>query len=269
LEDQRQLDLTQLSQLVGINQITTENNGISITTASGETLVSEGSNYPISTGSVDGLTHFFAGTTDITSSLKSGGGQIGGYLTVRDDDIPQTFSSLDQLAYSISTRVNALNNTGSDLSGATGTSGAPLYIFSQPTTVAGSALAMSVVINDPSEIAAGVDGEGSGDNSNAILISSLATQGIVDGQAPSSFYSNFVTALGATVSGVQAENAGQNASVTQLQTLNDALSSVNLNDEASMMQQMERSYQAASQVFTILNTLITSALNLGTETAVS
>ena len=37
LEDQRQQDLSQLSQLIGTNQITTENNGISLTTSSGET----------------------------------------------------------------------------------------------------------------------------------------------------------------------------------------------------------------------------------------
>ena len=71
------------------------------------------------------------------------------------------------------------------------------------------------------------------------------------------------------MSGVQAENTAQNASVTQLQTQNNALSEVNLNDEASAMSTLERSYQAASQVFTMLNTIMESALNLGTETTVS
>jgi flagellar hook-associated protein 1 len=42
LEDQRQQDLSQLSQLIGINEVTTENNGLSITTTSGQLLVSEG-----------------------------------------------------------------------------------------------------------------------------------------------------------------------------------------------------------------------------------
>ena len=78
-----------------------------------------------------------------------------------------------------------------------------------------------------------------------------------------------MTALGSTVSQVQIENTAQSASVTQLQTTRDSLSGVNLNDEASFMQQFERSYQAASQVFTILNTVMTSAINLGVETAVS
>jgi flagellar hook-associated protein 1 FlgK len=44
---------------------------------------------------------------------------------------------------------------------------------------------------------------------------------------------------------------------------------VNLNDEAAALSTMERSYQAASQVFTMINTMMASALNLGEETAVS
>ena len=269
MEDQRQQDLSQLSQLVGINLITTENNGISVTTTSGAVLVSEGSNYPLTTGMLDGVTHFFLGTSDITSSLTAGGGQLAGYLTARDQDIPQALSQLDQLAYNVSTQVNALNNSGSDLSGTTGTAANPLNIFAEPTAVAGSAMAMSVVMADPSQIAAAAQAAGTGDNSNAAALSSLASQAIVDGLTPSGFYADFVNALGSTVSEVQAENTAQSASVTQLQTARDSLSSVNLNDEASLMQQFERSYQAASQVFTILNTVMTSALNLGVETAIS
>ena len=120
LEDQRQQDLSQLSQLTGINQIKTENNGISITTLSGATLVSEGSNYPMTTGMVNGVTHFFVGTTDITTQLASGGGSLGGYLTARDIDIPGVMTALDQLASGISTAVNAQNNAGKDLNGASG-----------------------------------------------------------------------------------------------------------------------------------------------------
>lgn len=269
LEDQRQQDLSKLSQLIGINQITTENNGISITTTAGEMLVSEGLSYPLTVGSVGGETHFFIGTKDITLSLASGGGQLGGFLTARDQDIPQVLSALDQLAYSVSTQVNRLNNSGSNLNGTTGTATNPLYIFSQPNAVAGSAMKMSVVMTDPAEIAAASLGQGSGDNSNASALAALATQPIVDGLTPSDFYSDFVTALGSTVSQVGIENTAQNASLTQLRTMRDALSCVNLNHEAAMMQQLERSYQAASQVFAILNTIMTSVLNLGVETAVS
>jgi flagellar hook-associated protein 1 FlgK len=505
LEDQRQEDLSQLSQLIGINQVKTENNGLSITTTSGQLLVSENSSFQLTTGSVNGVTHFFVGTTDVTSQLTSGGGELGGYLTARDQDIPTALSSLDQLANGISTSVNQLNNSGTDLDGNTGTSANPLYIFNEPNQVAGSALAMKVLMTDPSQIAAAGAGMGTGDNSNAVAMAKLAGEslmqpiattsfsltqnlntsspsatsnlqvydslgnsynstvtytnmgsntwdysisvpdvltanttvpgsvsysfgagetvnpgtnltitgnvagggtatitappvtageavgtagppgtgyvaaldsqialaqitgvivsntggvltisgatgtagsviadpaasnakgtltfnasgnlvspaanvsgitftglsdgasplnlswdlysangtgsitqtagaslqsggsqngsvGVSNGQTPTGFFSNFVSTLGATVSGVQAENTAQNASVTQLQTQNNALSQVNLNDEAAAMSTLESSYQAASQVFTMLNTVIESALNLGTETAVS
>ena len=269
LEDQRQQDLSQLSQLIGINQITTENNGLAITTTSGQLLLSEGTSYQLTTGMVNGVTDFFLGGTDITSQLASGGGSLGGDLTARDSDIPGALNQLDQLAYSISTSVNAQNNAGTDLDGLTGTVANPLNIFSQPAAVAGSALGMSVVMTDPNQIAAAGAGDGTGDNSNAAAMAAMANQGIVNGQTPTNFYSNFVTTLGSTVSTVQTENTAQNASVTQLQTQNDALSGVNLNDEASAMTTLERSYQAASQVFAMLNTVMASALNLGDQTAVS
>ncbi len=77
LEDQRQQDLSQLSQLVGINQVITENNGLSITTTSGQLLVSQGQNFQLTSGTVNGVADFFLDGTDITSDLALGGGQLG------------------------------------------------------------------------------------------------------------------------------------------------------------------------------------------------
>jgi flagellar hook-associated protein 1 FlgK len=280
LEDQRQEDLSQLSQLIGINQITTENNGLAITTTSGQLLLSGGTSFQLTSGTVNGTTNFFLGNTNITSQLASGGGSLGGYLTALDTDISGALSSLNQLAYSISTTVNTQNNAGTDLNGVTGVVVPPsvvansLNIFSAPPNLStgsatGSATSMSVVMTDPNQIAAASAGNGTGDNSNATAMAAMANQAIVSGQTPTNYYSNFVTTLGATVSGVQTENTAQKASVTQLQTQNDALSGVNLNDEASALTTFERSYQAASQVFTMLNTIMASALNLGSQTTVS
>jgi flagellar hook-associated protein 1 len=162
--------------------------------------------------------------------------------------------------------VNTQNNAGTDLAGDNGGAG---NIFYQPTTVAGSAAAMAVVMTDPNHIAAAANGAGTGDNSNAVAMANLANQGIVGGETPTNFFATFVSQLGAEVQQVQTENTAQNASVTQLQSQRNALSAVNLNDEATNMQQFERSYQAASQVFSILNTVIASAINMGVETAVA
>jgi flagellar hook-associated protein 1 FlgK len=182
-------------------------------------------------------------------------------------------ASLDQLAFGIATAVNTQNNAGIDLNGVGGTGvnplNPPLNIFNQPAATAGSAAAMTVTMTDLNQIAAAGPAGGAGDNSNAVALAGLANSTTVSGKSPTDFYSNFVTMLGAAVAEVQTENTAQNASVTQLQNQNDSLSAVNLNDEAAAMQQLERSYQAASQVFTILNTIMSSALNLGVQTAVT
>src|SRR5271170_4864230 len=113
LEDQRQYDLNQLSQLIGISQIKTENNGLTITTTSGALLVSEGSAFALTSGPSGGVTHYFDSQgNDITTSLASGGGQLGGYLTARDQDIPQVESALDALAGGLTTQLNAIQESG-------------------------------------------------------------------------------------------------------------------------------------------------------------
>ncbi|MGC2162437.1 MAG: flagellar hook-associated protein FlgK, partial [Silvibacterium sp.] len=73
LEDQQQEDIQQLSQLVGISQVQTENNGIEITTSNGALLVSGSQSFSLSTASVDGSLHVYDSEgNDITTSLVSG-----------------------------------------------------------------------------------------------------------------------------------------------------------------------------------------------------
>ncbi len=164
------------------------------------------------------------------------------------------------------TAANMANNAGTDLDGDNGNAG---DIFNAPVQVTGSAAAMAVVMTDPNKIAGAGLSLGTGDNSNVIAAANLATTDIINGQTPSNFYSNLVSTLGATVSETTTQNTALTASVTQLQNQLNSLSGVSLDDEASNLEQFQRSYQAASQVFTILNTLMASALNMGVETAVA
>jgi len=262
LEDQREQDISQLSQMVGIHQIQTENNGLTVTTSSGALLVSEGQSYSLSSAPVSGVTHFYDSEgNDITTSLASGGGEIGGLLTVRDQDIPQVQSALDTLAFDLGTAVNTANEAGSDANGNAG-----VAIFNLPATSAGAAAAISVAITSPSQIAAAGAGLGSSDDTNLLAMANLQNQGIVSSETPASYFSDFVSTLGSLVSQVQTQNGAQQASLTQLQNVVNSLSSVDLNDEASAMQTLEQSYEAASKIFTILDSVMTAALNLGVPT---
>ncbi len=268
LEDQRQQDLLQLSQLIGIRTIPTEGNGLTVTTSSGAVLVAKDVAIPLMTSS-GGVTHFFSGSTDITAQLVAGGGQVGGILMVRDMDIPALQSSLDLLAYSLSTQINAINGSGYDGTGAPGGN-----LFTSPVGLAGAAANMSVVLTNPGGIAAagpsatpGV-GRGLTDNSNATLMADQSNSLIAPGQTATSFFSRFVTIFGSHVAAANTQQTAQQASLTQLQNQRNALSTVDLNEEAAAMSNLERSFQAASKVFSILNSVMAAALNLGQQTTV-
>jgi flagellar hook-associated protein 1 FlgK len=270
LEDQRQQDLTNLSQLIGVRTVTTENNGLTVTTMGGGLLVSEGQAYQMTSGEDDGVSHFFdAEGADITLDLTSGGGQLGGILTARDQDIPEVESSLDQLAYSVATQVNKVNELGSDLNGNKGAAIFGLPASATAADPAGSAAGISVVMTDPSQFAAAALEAGSSDNTNVVAMANLENQGIVNGVSPTSFFSDMVTSLGSVTSEVSGENTAQQASLTQLNDQIGSISGVNLNDEAAQLETLEQSYQAASKLFTTLDQVMVSALNLGVQTTYS
>jgi flagellar hook-associated protein 1 len=270
LEDQRQEDLTQLSQLIGIHTVPTENNGITVTTMDGALLVARGQSYSISNGEVDGVTHYYDSQgNDITQDLTTGGGQLGGILTARDQDIPQVQHALDTLAYGLASKMNTLNEAGSDLNGNPGAA-----IFSLPTGASaanptGSAGGIAVVMTDPSGIAAAATGNGPTDDTNLLAMANEANYTTATGDTPTQYFSDMVTSLGSLTSEVSSENTSQQAALTQLQNQIGALSGVSLNDEAASIETLEQSYQAASKLFTVLDQVMVSALNLGVETTYS
>jgi flagellar hook-associated protein 1 FlgK len=263
LEDQRQLDLTQLSQYIGFDQTKTENNGLTLTTTNGSLLVSEGQSYALSTTAASGNIGVADSTgKDITSTLT--GGSLGGIIQARDQDLPQVSSSLDQIAYAIGTAVNTQNETGLDANGNAG--GA---IFTLPASAAGSAASIGVATTDPNAIAAASTSEGSSGDTNATALVGLGNAALVNGQTVAQYYASFLTQLGSTVAQVANENTTQQASLTQLTTQQGAQSSVSLDQEAANLTQYERSYDAAAKIFTIVDELMASALNLGEETTVT
>lgn len=264
LEDQRQQAITQLSQFVGLDQISTGQNGISLTTTNGSLLVSGDQSYPMNSTTVGGETHVLAGVTssDITSGLS--GGDLGGVLEARDQQLPAYQNSLDTLAYGLGTQVNAINQGGLDGNGNPG--GA---LFSFATGATGAAGSMQVSATNPSAVAAAAVGEGSAGNGNAIQLASLTSTPVAGGQSASSFLSGFLSQLGSDASTAITNNSTQQAVLTQFTTQRDSLSGVSLDQEAANLTQYQRSYQAASQIFTIADQIMASAINLGIETPVT
>ena len=257
LEDQRQVAIKQLANIIGVNQITTDHNGVTLTTSSGTVLVSGDQSAHVSTTMAGTTAELTIGTPPSVESDVEGGA-IGGMMQARDKDLPGMMQQLDQLAYVIGSAVNAQNQTGTTPTGTTG--GA---IFSLPSTAGGAASLISVALTSPDGVATAGAGEGVNGTQNAAALANLATAKIAGGDTASDSFGNFIASLGGTVQAATTDNTAQSAALTQAQTQRDSFSAVNLDDEASQLTQYQRSYEAAAKVFSIINQMLADAINLG------
>ncbi len=120
LKDQRDLLLSQLSEIMDVQYFTRDTGELVVTTTSGELLVD---GYPNEL-SFTGSTHLSAWTTydggeipgiylngiDITNDINSG--QIKGLVEMRDNVIPDLQAQLDELTYQMTESLNQINNQG-------------------------------------------------------------------------------------------------------------------------------------------------------------
>ena len=264
LEDQRQQAIAQLSQYVGLDQIATSQNGIELTTTNAGLLVSGGLSYPLSAAIVGGAIQITAGPNNVNVSAGLTGGTLGGTLQAIDSSLPPIQASLDTLAYSIATAVNTQNEAGVDANGNAG-----IALFTIGTASTGAAGAIAVATTDPSLVAAAGTGEGSSGNTNATALAALGTANIAGGETATSYLASTLSGIGTAAANATSDSTLQSATLTQLTTQRDALSGVSLDEEANSLTEYQRSYEAASQLFSIIDSLFASVLNFGVVTSVT
>lgn len=251
LKDQRGLALTRLAKLVDASTIAANDGSISLVLSDGTPLVSGSSLSALHTSMVNGTARIVSGSIDVTSLVH--GGSIGGALQARDADIPALSGRLDAITGAIVTAVNTQNASGLD---AGGNPGGPIF---SGTTAATITLAAA----NSAGFAANPDG------SNAAALAAIASAPIINGVDPSTAFASLVTSLGQTAADASADNAADEAVLTQTSNQLAAVSSVSLDTEAANLTQYQRSYQAAAKILSIVNTLMAQAINLGSPTTVN
>lgn len=261
LEDQRQGAIAQLSQYVGLNQVRTESNGITLTTTSGILLVAGDQSFALHT-SVVGANTVVTGTGGTGQTLT--GGSIGGSLLAQTQDIVAVSTALDALAFRVGNAINNANQAGITMTGSGGT-----LIFSLPATVTGAAGAMGMNSTNPVVLAAAAVGEGATGNTNANLLAGLNQLPDGSGATVSDQLAAMLGSVGGLSAALKTQTDVQTASLTQLTTQRDSISGVNLDTEASNLTQYQRAYEAAAKLFSIVDTLLAASINLGTLTTVS
>jgi flagellar hook-associated protein 1 len=257
--DQRQLAIDQLSSLVDVSVIPSDNT-LTLTTANGAPLVIGQKSFLLATQTTpSGLHDVYSQGADITSQITSG--QLGGTIQTRDQQIPAIQTQLDTLAAGLANAVNAVQTAGFDRNGIAGTN-----LFNPPpASGTGAAASLSVAITDPALIAASSDGT-EGSNGNAEALYALSNQAIINGQSPTDYYSGVVFNVGNDAANATAE---QSASSQVLQQLNDqrsSISGVSLDQEAANLVQYQNAYTASAQVITAINNMMYAVIQMNVLT---
>jgi flagellar hook-associated protein 1 FlgK len=265
LVDQRQVDITQLSSLIGAVAVPSSDGTIGLTVGNGHAIVIGTSAFQIGVSSdAQGLATFTLQDVDVTNQLK--GGQVGGMLQVRSTLVPAYQAQLDQLAYDVATQVNTLHQAGTGLTGATNQA-----FFTAPTGVAGAAEALTVdptLAGDPNLVAASSTGT-AGDNQTALAIAKLQSTGFVGANSatPSDAWSRIVYTVGQDTASATSAQTNQQQVITQLTQLRDAVSKVSTDDEAAQLIKFQQAYLANARYFTVINDTLANLMTMVTTTS--
>ncbi|MGE0813497.1 MAG: flagellar hook-associated protein FlgK [Vicinamibacterales bacterium] len=251
LKDQQTLAIEELSTLTAVSVLARKDGGVDVTIPSGRALVIGASNYDVHVGTgANGYATLTLGTANVTGEFTTG--RIGGLSYARDTLIPGYQARLDELAYGVAQEVNALHQTGFDLSGAAGGD-----FFTPPAAVAGAAAGLSVsaaVKADPSLIAASQTGA-PGDNGIARALADLRDKKTLLGGSATftEGWAQLAYHVGSDVDAARAEQQAKHTVAQEVGRLRDQVSGVSLDEEAASMLKFQRAYEANAKYFTAVD----------------
>lgn len=208
---------------------------------------------------IDAATSTF--TVDGTA-YKIRGGSIAG-LTQSQNSLASYRGSLDTLANSLRTEVNALHQTGVNKLGGTGVNFFSDVTPPDPQTGAVDFSLSAEVAASLDAIAAGTSGA-AGDGGVALAISRVRETSIValGNRPPAQFFNDLVSALGRDVAFYRDSADTQGAVVDQIEQQRQSVSGVSLDDEMADMLRFQRSYQAAAKLLSVFDQMTDDLINM-------
>ncbi len=282
LLDQRDRLITELSSLVSVTAIEQSNGSVNILVGNGQALVAGVSSVRLSTITDNSTSPprlgvgFGNNQIDITAQLT--GGKVGGALEFRRNTVDDTRSELDLLAQSVVEGINAVHNNTSNIAnggqGSVDLNGNDGVDFFNPANI--TAATISMAITDPRQIAASskfdaatgtVNISGPGNNENALALANLEQDKTLVQVAPgvtrslSEQYGVLVSDVATRTRQAEVSQETQLALLQQTKQRFDAVGGVNLDEEAAQLIKYQQSYQAASQIIVVSNTIFQSLIN--------
>jgi flagellar hook-associated protein 1 FlgK len=282
LLDQRDRLINELSGLTSVTAIEQSNGSVNVLIGNGQALVAGNSAMTLQTITDNSTSPprlgigYGANQVDITDQIA--GGKLGGALEFRRNTIDDVRTELDKLAQSVVESFNSVHNNASNIAdggqGSVDLDGNDGGNFFDPANI--TAATISVAITDPRQIAASskfdaatgtVNIAGSGNNENALALANLETDKTLVTVSPgvtrslSDQYSVLVSDVATRTRQAEVSQETQQALLQQTKQRFDAVGGVNLDEEAAQLIKYQQSYQAASQIITVSNTIFQSLLN--------
>jgi flagellar hook-associated protein 1 FlgK len=208
--------------------------------------------------------------SDITS--KTTGAQLGALLNVRNQVLPSLIGdayqpgSLNVMAKQFADRVNGLLTSGNITDGPPAQAGVPLFTYdaSNATNTAAS-LSVDPTVT-PDQLAAISAGPPEVSNGVPLALSALASPvqdaDKINGLSYSQFYGQVAGGVGSALSDATNNQDVQQSLLAQATDLRQQYQGVSLDEEATILMQFQRAYQAASKFITVLDQLTQTAIDI-------
>ena len=263
LEDERDRLIDELSRMITMSARYKEDGTITIQALEGQgiMLVEGGHSNDLgfrpvvrSGASVSDLTQ-----ADTGALVSPGSGKLEGIMIARDEKVVAFQESIDFLAGTLVTEVNAVHAGGFGLDGSSGTE-----FFNSARTTAREMVVADAIQNDLDKIAASTSATGTGDGSNALALSDLRAERILGGatQTVEEYYAGLIGQVGAEAKEIYTDAEGQRLVIDQIETRRKNLQGVSINEEAISLILFQRAYQAAARIVTTVDEMMQTAVNM-------
>ena len=204
--------------------------------------------------------------TDITSQTT--GGQLGAVLDIRNRVLASYIGDSNQpgsfnyLAEQFAGTVNQLLTAGNISDGPPPVPGVPLFTYdaTNHTNVA-KTLAVDPTVT-PDQLAAISPGPPYVSNGVPLALSQMATSSEIDGFTYSQFCGNMAANVGRQLQNAQSGVEAQQSQLAQAQNQRQQSSGVSLNEEALILVEFQRAYQANARFITVLDELTQETVNI-------
>ncbi len=207
-------------------------------------------------------------------SLRSLGGEFEGLLKMRDEFIPELKDDLDRLAWEISGAVNEQHFAGAGLDSVTGRNFFSINTGPWPAPPGppdpwiDASRNIGMALTDSNHVAAAAAPTppatvAPGDNRNALILSSLGEEYLIDGSDTFGAYYGKITArVGLAANMNELALIGAEDAMVQLQNVRDGLAGVSLEEEMINLIQYQRGFESSAKFLSTVDEMMGSLIQM-------